>query len=143
MVNWRSIKPLRSDNIINDFEKEINYSFPDDFKEFVKTNNGGHPSHKMFNTKVVKERVLNNMLSFNKEDNCNIWKMNDWNGKMKDWSKHGEMANYVAFAMDALGNLICFDKTNDKIVFVNHENLSVEYISNSFERFVKSLRKIK
>lgn len=74
MVNWRSIKPLMSDNIINDFEKEINYSFPDDFKEFVKTNNGGHSSHKMFNTKVVKGRVLNNMLSFNKEDNCNIWK---------------------------------------------------------------------
>jgi hypothetical protein len=141
MVNWRSVKPLNSDNIINDFEKEINYTFPDDFKEFVKTYNGGRPSHKVFNTKVTKDRVLNNMLSFNKEDKCSIWEINDWNGRMRDWNTNGEMENYIAFAMDAFGNLICFDKTTDKIFFVDHEDLSVEFISNTFTVFLKRLRK--
>ena len=142
-MNWRSVKPLVSDNIIDEFEETINYRFPDSFREFVKINNGGQPSHKMFNTKTVKERVFNNLLSFNKEDLNNVWRTNDWNGEMADWNNDKRMEKYVTCAQDAFGNLICFDKTNDKIVFIDHEDLNIEPVSNSFERFIKSLRKIR
>ena len=83
------------------------------------------------------------MLSFNKEDLNNVWRTNDWNGEMADWNNDKRMEKYVAFAQDPFGNLICFDKTNDKIVFIDHEDLNIEPVSNSFERFIKSLRKIR
>lgn len=94
-MNWRSVKPLVSNDIIDEYEKTINYHFPDSFREFVKINNGGKPSHKIFNTKVVKERVFDNLLSFNKDDVDTIWHYNDWKGDMSDWYKfsNGEVEN--------------------------------------------------
>ena len=102
---------------------------------------GGRPNHNVFNTKRAKGRVLKNMLSFNKEDNCSIWEMNDRNGGRKDYNKHGEMANYVAFAMDDFGDFICFDKTNNKLVFIDHETHSAEEAASSFTKFINNLNR--
>ena len=41
--------------------------------------------------------------------------------------------------VDAFGNLICFDKTNDKIVFIDHETHSAEEAANTFTKFIKNL----
>ncbi len=142
-MNWRSVKPLVSNDIIDEYEKTINYHFPDSFREFVKINNGGKPSHKVFNTKVVKERVFDNLLSFNKDDVDTIWHYNDWKGDMSDWYKfsNGEVENYIAFACDAFGNLICFDKRNDSVVWIDHETMNVEFVAKSFTEFIESLHK--
>ncbi len=51
------------------------------------------------------------------------------------------MENYIAFAADPFGNLICFDKSNDTIVFIDHETLRIESASASFTEFIDSLRK--
>lgn len=53
-----------------------------------------------------------------------------------------ELTNkYVPFAIDNYGNLICFDANNDKIVFVNHEDMSVEIIADNFNDFMNGLYK--
>lgn len=35
--------------------------------------------------------------------------------------------------------MICFDASNDKIVFLNHEDMSIETIANNFDSFMNSL----
>ena len=67
--------------------------------------------------------------------------MKSWNGRFSDWNPDGQMENYIAFAADPFGNLICFDKADDSIVFIDHETLSIESVSASFTELVDSLRK--
>ena len=141
-MEWRAIRPLTSDTVIEEFEEYIGYRFSDTFKEFIRAYNGGKPSHKVFNTKKTRERVFNDLLSFNKEDQNNIWLTNDRKGFMSDWNKDGMMENYVVFAEDAFGNLICFDISDSSIVLIDHENKEAEYISASFEKFIKGLKKL-
>jgi SMI1 / KNR4 family. len=141
-MNWRSVKPLVSGKEVEEFEEKIRYQFPTSFKEFIRLNNGGKPSHKAFNTKTTKERVFNNLLSFNKNDSLNIWIFNDWDGIMSDWNKTDLMNSYVAFAQDAFGNLICFDRSNNHIVLIEHETMCVEPVAENFNKFIASLKKI-
>lgn len=144
IMKWEFVKPLESDKLIEEYEAQIGYVFPEDFNECVKQYNGAYPEREIFrskNGKRVRKRVFNNLCSFKKEDPLNIWKYNNWNGWMRDWNQNGEMEKYIAFAKDPFGNLICFDKTNDMIVFVDHETLNIEFVANSFTELIESLRR--
>lgn len=146
-MNWRWTKPLESDELITEYEERIGYTFPDDFKEFVRQYNGGRPEWKCFYSWTGKrkhERVFNNLLSFNKEDRSSIWKYNDWDGSDWDSSTNGEIKNYVMIARDAFGNLICYDRRTIGIVWVDHEEpdfpKAVEKVADSFTEHVNSLK---
>lgn len=131
-MEWKYVKELKSVDLIDDYECLVKYVFCDSFRKCIIANNGGRPSKKAFDTDKVKERELKSFLSFNKEDRETVWKIFDWN---KD-----ELTNkYVPFAIDNYGNLICFDANNDKIVFVNHEDMSVEIIADNFDNFLNML----
>jgi len=134
-MKWFSIKKLESEDLIHEYEEKVNYKFPNDFIICVKENNGGYPELENFNTENNIE-VFNRLYSFNKNDRTSIW--NDF-----DWCGHEEMKNkYVVFACDPFGNQICFDKTNNEIVFLNHEKLSVQKVADCFSDFInKSLYK--
>ncbi len=141
---WLYISPLSSVDLIAEYEEVIGYSFPSEFKICVTYYNGAHPKNKVFlsfSGKRKRKRIFNNLFSFNKNDPSTIWKYNDWTGRMRDWNENGQMNGYVAFAKDPYGNLICFDKTNDKIVFIDHETLSIEVVADDFTEFVDSLKK--
>ena len=131
-MEWKYVKPLISDSVIDEFEKTIKYSFPDDFKDCVVKNNGGRPQLKIFDTSVCKERAIKSLLSFNKDDKVTIWKINEWNAK--------ELTNrFIAFAIDNFGNLICFDSNDNSVIFMDMETLKVELIANSFTGFLNCL----
>ena len=131
-MNWKYVKPLQSENLINDFECLVCYEFPEEFRDCVLQFNGGRPERKGFDTDVNAGRELKSFLSFNSDDRETVWKIHEWNKE--------ELANkYVAFAIDNFGNLICFDADNDEVVFLNHEDLSVEHIANTFSEFLELL----
>ncbi len=131
-MEWKYVKPLVSEENINEFECLVKYAFPEEFRDCVKKNNGGRPSRKSFDTDMGKEHALKSFLSFNKDDRETVWKIHEWNKEeLKD--------RYVAFAVDNFGNLICFDAENDKIVFVNHEDLRVEIAADNFGDFMDKL----
>lgn len=142
-MEWLFGYKLESENLITEYEQRMNYKFPKSFTECVKKHNGTHPSLKIFLSKGKRKRkrVFNSMFSFNQNDIDTIWNYNQWNGKSSDWNEDGKMENYVAFADDPFGNLICFDKTNDKIIFIDHETLQIESVADSFEEFINNLRK--
>lgn len=146
-MNWRFVEPLQSEDFISEYEEKIGYRFPEDFRECVKLHNAGYPEKKIFyswkgNHKY--ERVFDSLLSFNKDDISSIWQYNDWRGRFSDWFKYsdGEIENYIKFAGDAFGNIICFDKRTDKIVFINHEKLGsdIEEVADSFTELMNSLK---
>lgn len=131
-MEWKYVKPLSSVDCINEFESLVNYSFPTEFKNCVLHNNGGRPNKRVFDTDVQRERSLKTFLSFNKEDRETIWKILEWN-------KTQLLDNYIAFAIDNFGNLICFDKSKQRIVFYNLESDRVEQIANNFSEFMRGL----
>ena len=148
-MNWKFVEPLQSEDLIIEYEEKIGYKFPEDFKACVKQNNNGYPENKIFYSwkgKRKRKRVFNLLLSFNKDDITSIWRYNDWRGRFRDWFRlsDGEIENYIVFACDQFGNLICYDKRTDKIVFINHEcadfSVTVEEIADSFTELINGLK---
>ena len=131
-MEWKYVKPLSSEDLIEEFERLAKYSFPDDFKKCVSSYNGGRPSLKTFDTDSAKERELKSFLSFNKDDRETVWKIYDWN-------KDDLSDRYIPFAIDNFGNLICFDSDNNGVVFLDHDNLNSEQIAKSFTEFMTVL----
>ena len=133
-INWRYVKPLEDQNLIEEFEYRVGYKFSDTFKKCVMENNGGRPSLSIFDTAKLKERELKLLLSFNKNDKENIWNTNEWVESDVGFGK-----NLIVFADDNFGNLICFDVSNDNVVFWNHETDTVEFIAKDFNTFFECL----
>lgn len=131
-MRWRYVKKLTSVKLIDEFERLVKYKFCESFRKSVLNNNGGRPSKNCFLKEKSEERVLKSFLSFNKEDKENVWYMFEW--LEKEIKK-----KYIPFAIDNFGNLVCFDKSNDKIVFVNNDNMSVQIVADTFDDFLKTL----
>ena len=143
-MNWRWTEPLESEGLISEFEAKENYDFPKDYIEIIKNFNAGYPELEEFISlqgKRKRKRVFSSLLSLNKGSKSNMWRTNEIIHTV--WAKNGELDQYVVFANDPFGNKICFDKTNDHIVFIDHETLSIEPVADSFSDFVASLKKIK
>lgn len=131
-MEWKYVKELQSVDLIDDYECFVKYVFCDSFRKCVIANNGGRPSKRVFDTDKAKERELKSFLSFNRKDRETVW-------KIYEWSKEELTNKYIPFGIDNFGNLICFDAKNDKIVFVNHEDMSIETIADSFDNFMSCL----
>lgn len=131
-MEWKYVKELQSVDLIDDYEGFVKYVFCDSFRKCVIANNGGRPSKRVFDTDKAKERELKSFLSFNRKDRETVW-------KIYEWSKEELTNKYIPFGIDNFGNLICFDAKNDKIVFVNHEDMSIETIADSFDNFMSHL----
>ena len=127
------VKTLESVNLITEFEKTAKYTFCDSFKTYITKNNGGRPNKRIFDTNKAKEREVKTFLSFNKDDKETVW---------KSFEACKEKLNdiFIPFAIDNFGNLICFNISNDNIIFLNHENLTIEIVAENFDDFIKTLR---
>ena len=131
-MEWKYVKELKSVDLIDDYECAVKYVFCDSFRKCVIAHNGGRPSKRVFDTDKAKERELKSFLSFNREDRETVWKIFEWNKE--------ELTNkFIPFGIDNFGNMICFDANNDRVVFVNHEDMSIETIADSFDSFMSSL----
>ena len=131
-MEWKYVKTLLSAGCIDEFERLVRYTFPDEFKNCILCNNGGRPNKRVFDTNIQQERAIKSFLSFNKEDRETVWKIQDWN-------KEELSGKYVAFAIDNFGNLVCFDISNNKIIFYNHENGNIVQIADNFAEFMERL----
>lgn len=130
-MDWRYIKPLSSEERIDEFENLVNYNFPSSFKNIVKQYNGARPKCCLFNTVWKTGRELKSFLSFNRDDKETIWEMY----KVSVLETNGK---YIPFAIDHFGNMICFAR-DGQIIFLNHETLKTESIASSFDEFMNSL----
>lgn len=130
-MDWKYVKPIESLDLISEFENEFCYIFPDEYKQCVSQYNGGRPSKRIFDTSTSKECEMKSLLSFNHYDRETIWSVNQRDDEF--------LTSYIAFATDSSGNLICFNRKDNSIVFVNHETNSVDMIAGDFSSFLDSL----
>lgn len=133
-MNYKYVKPVKSAKLLDDYENLTGYELPKNYRNFVIEFNGGRPERKGFSTSAGESRELKSFLSFNPDDKETVWQAyerlkNEFNGR------------YLAFAIDNFGNLICFDINENSVIFLNHENLSVEYVTDSFTSFLNMLYK--
>lgn len=151
-MEWKQIRPLESESLIDEYEQLREYKFPVSFRKCVIKNNGGCPEFDAFDTETTEERVLGFFLSFNKneessstvwfaveayESNINVAKQL---GDLEEATVLEEIFNrYVVFADTPFGDDIAFDKTNDSVVYIDHNTLGIEHIANSFDEFLDGL----
>ena len=131
-MNWKYVKALKTENLIKEFEATFKFEFPVSFIDTVVNYNGGRPEMDVYDTDKTKERTIKSLLSFNKEDKETIW-------KIAEWSKDELKDDYIAFAIDHFGNLLCFSVSDRSIVFMDMETLKTEMIANDFSTFIDKL----
>lgn len=150
ILEWDFVISLESENLIDEFEKLVKYKFPRSFRKCVKMNNAGYPSKEIFVTAVEAERCIEHLLSFNRSDCCSIWdELEAYESNIKVAEQYNDIDeskmlqniidNYVIFAEDPGGNQIAFKKIDDSVVYIDHENLEVEHIADSFDEFLDCL----
>ena len=150
-MKWENIEPLESEELIDEFEELREYKFPAFFREFVIKNNGGVPEYNIFDTEDEVERVFKSLFTFNKNtkkfsvwdalEACEIHLSDAIMGEDDEWMDAclTILDRYVLFAGTSFGDNIAFDKTDDSIVYINHETFEIEKIADSFDEFLDCL----
>ena len=64
-MDWKYVKPLRSEELISEFENAQGMTPSEEFKELMRNCNGGRPDKKGFDTDTEKKKCLKSFLSFN------------------------------------------------------------------------------
>lgn len=126
-MNWRYVKPTTIEKI-QAVEKEYSIQLPKDLKDLILQYNNGRPEKSSFMVNG-KERVFKKLLSYNREDNENIYPYIDILRKVDN--------DLFPIASDPGGNFICIIRS--KIVYWNHEYQKYEFICDSISLFLNSL----
>lgn len=144
-MKWDFIDELIDPHSIERFEKLVGYTFPEDFKQTVRLYNGGYPEPNAFDMKGEKEKVFSCLVSFNENDDYSLWDYVDADSASNhEWLIEGLDWRYVPFADDPFGNMLCFDRTNDHIVFWDHEEEDggMYFVASSFTELINSLYEV-
>lgn len=140
---------------LREAEQELGFSLPDNYKEFLFKNNGGHP---IKDSCTLLESYTNNELNF---ESGIAWFFAIYDGEynnlvrdylfMKDWRIQPEL---LTIARDGLGNRFCLcikGPNQGKVYFWFHENenpeennpwyQNISLVAHSFENFINSLHR--
>ena len=140
-MEWWVFEAVDADRIaVEQFEKVCDFCYPDSFKKIVKQYDGGSPEYMEFDTKEQEGRVFNNLLSFDADITSSMWYFAEKHSDGSiEWVIDGLDWRYIPFARDPFGNYICFDRTNNHVVFWDHEIAEVEEVADTFTEFINSL----
>jgi hypothetical protein len=107
-MEYIDVTPTTSEKI-SEVEKEINYTFPEDFRNDAIKLNYGRPTRCLYMVGNV-ERFIERFSSMNKEDLYGYYSF-----------KNYVFNNYVFFAEDSFGNSLAFNRLDNAIYFFDHE----------------------
>lgn len=131
-IEWKYTSKLKTGNEIDVLEIKYHFKLPDDLKECIKKNNAGMPYPSKFDAGTSKNRVFGGLLSFNEGEDDSVYDFIS----LFETDKKNELIMFP-FGLDPFGNIYCVK--DDKIVLWNHEEDSVEIISDSFTEFTNML----
>lgn len=131
-LEWKRIKPLKNKNAVQEFLQKYNCTLSKELKECITVNNGGRPYPDVISLDNGDEFDVKSLLSFNKTDRENIYKVIDY--FMKQY--HGEI---VPFASDSAGNYYC--EKDEKVVLWMQDGEMI-LVADSFVEFLNSLHKL-
>lgn len=122
------VKVLKDNSVFENIEKTYNIEIPKYLKEIISKYNGGRPEKRLFDTQNGKKRILQGLISFNKEDRASI-------SIYEDFLREG----YIPFAITEFGDVICIKIDNGFIELYLHELDKFEYVCDNIEKFFNIL----
>ena len=118
---------------IEAIENELNYKFPNDYKEYMNNNNP-----LKFKNKIIKisnnEKVFGHLLSF---DPSSIYFILKWQNYLYECE-----SKFIAIGEFEFGDILCFDKQTNNLVIYFHETGKNEILANNFTNFLSKLNEI-
>ncbi len=118
-----------SENEIGSVEEVLQFSFPEDYKQFIR------------NPDIEAIKRLPSLLWFVHHDSMGILETNDW---LRTRSFEPFPERLITFATNECGDYFCFDQDTKRIVYVDpdqtvEENLkSLELVYDSFREWMES-----
>jgi len=112
------------------FQVAYTIMLDENVKDFFRENNGGIPNKNGFKLKNGDEKVLDCLLSFNRDDDESVY-------HYADFFKSMARLEILPFAKDPFGNLICLKK--NRVVFWDQELEELLEVSDSFEGLIDGL----
>ena len=130
MNNWKYKIDVLSLDVFEEIEKHYGVNFTNELKDFFVEHNATSPEKYHFMVGTT-ERVFGAVLSVNKGevDTDSIYVALD---SISD-------KNIIPFAIDPFGNYICYDSSNGKTMYWDHETNITKSTGLSLSEFIDSL----
>lgn len=125
-VEWKYIIEINDKDVFIKFKNKYGIEVPEDLKELIIKANGGIPTKTILKDENGEERIFAAILSFNKEDDDNVYVAMDANN----------YTDKIPFAIDPFGNFFYYNMANGEIEFVTHENENVIKIAGSLSEMI-------
>lgn len=130
-ILWDFSISLEDERAVEKFELKYATNIPKELKEIIKKHNAGMPNLNTFDTEETKGRTIKSLLSFNKNDEENIYEF--LNLFMED-----SQLKMIPFALDNFGNFICIK--GSKIIMWISEEEETELVADTFSDFLNILK---
>lgn len=116
---------------INNVEKEINYTFAEEYKNYLLKHSSLKPDKNVLGLSNGTEKLVRHFYSMNPNSKTYILKFQNLDSELKN--------KLVPFAELEFGDNLCFERETNKIVIYNHEADTIEIIANNWNAFIKEL----
>lgn len=116
---------------INNVEKEINYNFTEEYKNYLLNHSSLKPKKNILGLSNGTEKLVRYFYSMEPDSKTYILKFQNFDSKLKD--------KLVPFAELEFGDTLCFERESNKIVVYNHEADTIENIADDWTIFIKEL----
>lgn len=112
-------------------EKEINYAFVEEYKNYLLKNSSLKREKAVIGLASGNEKIVRHFYSMIPNSKTYILKFQNFDSELKN--------KLVPFAELEFGDTLCFERGTNKIVIYNHETDSIDYIASNWNDFVKEL----
>lgn len=129
----RKLEKLNSEilELICNVEKEINYTFVEDYKNYLLKNTSLKPEKNILGLTNGTEKLVRYFYSMDPNSKTYILKFQNFDSELKD--------KLVPFAELEFGDTLCFERETNKIVIYNHETDTIDVVANNWNNFIKEL----
>lgn len=129
----RKLEKLNSEilEFIYNVEKEINYTFVEDYKNHLLKHTSLKPEKNILGLANGIEKLVRCFYSMDPNSKTHILKFQNFDSELKD--------KLVPFAELEFGDTLCFERETNKIVIYNHETDTIDVVANDWNNFIKEL----
>lgn len=124
-IDRRIDKITKLENNMKDIEKELNYTFPNDYKDYILKLLPLHLK-RVFKDGDI-ERVFRYLNSFDSSDRTYILKAQQFDSEYKK--------SLIPIGLFEFGDLLCYERDTNKVAIYDHEQDKYEIIADSFNEF--------
>lgn len=116
---------------ISDVEKKINYTFSEEYKNYLLTHSVLKPEKNILGLSNGNEKLVRYFYSMDPDSKIYILKFQSFDSKLKD--------KIIPFAELEFGDTLCFERKASKIGIYNHEADTFDIIADDWNTFIKEL----